>query len=226
MPVAYSAAQVRAAEKPLLDAGVPLMARAAAGLARELRSQLESSDRGDRIVVLVGAGDNGGDALYASAELAAEGADVVLVRTGSRVHGPGWAAAISAGAVEAEPDAAPALAADAAILVDGILGTGTSANPALRGTARDLVLALLPVLGRDDSPAVVAVDLPSGIEPDEGTVPDPAVLPADLTVTFGALKAGLLLEPARSLAGRVILIDIGLAEQLAGVEPVLRLADD
>jgi hydroxyethylthiazole kinase-like uncharacterized protein yjeF len=225
MPVAYSAAQVRAAEKPLLDAGVPLMARAAAGLARELRSLLESSHRGDRIVVLVGSGDNGGDALHASAELAAEGADVVLVRTGSRVHEQGWAAASSAGAVEAAPDAAPARAGDAAIVVDGILGTGTGANPALRGAARDLVLALLPVLGRDDSPVVVAVDLPSGIGPDDGAVPDPAVLPADVTVTFGALKAGLLLEPARSLAGRVILIDIGLEPQLDGIEPVLRIAD-
>ena len=225
MPVAYSAAQVRAAERPLLDAGVPLMARAAAGLAGELRGLLAASKRGGRIVVLVGSGDNGGDALFASATLAAEGAEVVLVRTGSRVHEAGWEAARAAGAVDATPDAAPALAADAAILLDGILGTGTSSDPALRGTARDLVLALLPVLGREDSPVVVAVDLPSGIDPDDGSVPDPAVLPADVTVTFGALKAGLLLEPARSLAGRVILIDIGLLPQLAGVEPVLRTAD-
>jgi hydroxyethylthiazole kinase-like uncharacterized protein yjeF len=226
MPVAYSAAQVRAAEKPLLDAGVPLMARAAAGLAGELRSLLAASHRGDRIVVLVGTGDNGGDALFASATLAAEGADVVLVRTGSRVHEAGWSAAIAAGAVETTPDAVPARAADAAIVVDGILGTGASADPALRGTARDLVVALLPLLGREDSPVVVAVDLPSGIHPDDGSVPDPAVLPADVTVTFGAVKVGLLLEPARSLAGRVILIDIGLLPQLADVEPLLRLADD
>ena len=225
MQGAYSAAQVRAAEKPLLDAGVPLMARAAAGLADELRRLLASSERGTRIVVLVGSGDNGGDALYASATLAAEGGDVVLVRTGSRVHEAGWAAARAAGAVEATPDAVPALAADAAILLDGILGTGTGPDPALRGTARALVLSLLPLLGREDSPIIVAVDLPSGIDPDDGSVPDSAVLPADVTVTFGALKAGLLLEPARSLAGRVILIDIGLLPQLAGVEPVLSIAD-
>ena len=225
MPVGYSAVQVRAAEKPLLDAGVPLMARAAAGLAAELRTLLAASARGRRIVVLVGSGDNGGDALYAAAALAAEGAEVILVRTGSRAHAAGWAAATAAGAREATADAAPALAAAAAIVLDGILGTGTSANPALRGTARDLVLALLPLLGRDDSPVVVAVDLPSGIDPDDGSVPDPAVLPADVTVTFGALKAGLLLEPARSLAGRVILIDIGLQPQLADIEPVLRIAD-
>jgi hypothetical protein len=88
------------------------------------------------------------------------------------------------------------------------------------------VVALLPLVGGPGSPVVVAVDLPSGTDPDDGSVPDPAVLPADVTVTFGALKAGLLLEPARSLAGRVILIDIGLQPELAGVEPVLRLADD
>jgi NAD(P)H-hydrate epimerase len=225
VPVAYSAAQVRAAERPLLDAGVPLMTRAAAGLAGELRSLLAASDRGTRVVVLVGTGDNGGDALFASATLAAGGAEVMLVRTGSRVHEAGWAAAMAAGAVETTPDAAPAQATDAAIVVDGILGTGASADPALRGTARDLVIALLPLVGREDSPVVVAVDLPSGIDPDDGRVPDPAVLPADVTVTFVALKAGLLLEPARSLTGRIILIDIGLQPQLADVEPVLRIAD-
>jgi len=225
MPLGYSAAQIRAAEKPLLDAGVPLMTRAAAGLAEVLRTLLAGSGRGRPILVLVGSGDNGGDALYASATLAGDGADVMLVPAGSRVHEAAWATAIAAGATEATPDAALALAADAAILVDGILGTGASADPALRGTARGLVLGLLPLLGHDASPLVVAVDLPSGTDPDDGSVPDSAVLPADVTVTFGAWKAGLLLEPARSLAGRVILIDIGLQPQLAGVEPVLRIAD-
>jgi len=226
MRSAYSAAQIRAAEKPLLEAGIPLMARAAAGLAEVLRTLLAASGRGRSIVVLVGTGDNGGDALYAAAALADDGADVVLVPVGSRMHEGGLAAAGAAGAVEATPDAVGALAADAAIVVDGILGTGAGADPALRGIARELVLELLPVVGRAWSPLVVAVDLPSGIGPDDGRVPDPAVLPADVTVTFGAWKAGLLLEPARSLCGRVILIDIGLGPQLADVEPALRVADD
>lgn len=227
---AYSAAQIRAAEKPLLEAGEPLMERAVAGLAEVLRTLLAASGRGRGIVVLVGTGDNGGDALYAAAALAEDGADVVLVPVGSRMHEGGLAAARAAGAVETTPDAVGALAADAAIVVDGILGTGAgtgaNADPALRGTARELVLELLPVVGRAWSPLVVAVDLPSGIGPDDGSVPDPAVLPADVTVTFGAWKAGLLLEPARSLSGRVILIDIGLGPQLADVEPALRVADD
>ena len=177
--------------------------------------------------MLVGSGDNGGDALFASATLAAEGADVILVRTGSRVHEAGWAAATAAGAVEAAPDAAPALAADAAIVVDGILGTGTERRiPPSAGTARDLVLARpRPCSVATTPPPSSPSTFPSGIGPDDGSVPDPAVLPADVTVTFGALKAGLLLEPARSLAGRVILIDIGLRPQLEGIEPVLRIAD-
>jgi NAD(P)H-hydrate epimerase len=226
MRSAYSAAQIRAAERPLLEAGVPLMARAAAGLAEVLRTLMEGSARGRRIVVLVGTGDNGGDALFAAATLADDGADVVLIPTGSRIHEAGLAAARAAGAAESAPDAAARLVADAAILVDGILGTGTSGDPALRGPARELVLGLLPLVGGASSPVVVAVDLPSGIGPDDGRVPHPAVLPADVTVTFGAVKAGLLIEPARSLAGRVILIDIGLGPQLADIEPVLQVADD
>jgi NAD(P)H-hydrate repair Nnr-like enzyme with NAD(P)H-hydrate epimerase domain len=59
------------------------------------------------------------------------------------------------------------------------------------------------------------VDLPSGIGPDDGSVHEP-VLPAAVTVTFGAMKTGLLLEPARSVAGRVVLVDLGLGPFLPG----------
>lgn len=41
-------------------------------------------------------------------------------------------------------------------------------------------------------------------------MPDPTVLPADVTVTFGAIKAGLLLDPGSRYAGRVVLVDLGL----------------
>jgi NAD(P)H-hydrate repair Nnr-like enzyme with NAD(P)H-hydrate epimerase domain len=66
--------------------------------------------------------------------------------------------------------------------------------------------------------AVVAVDLPSGVDADTGEVPDPAVLRAAVTVTFGALKPGLLREPGAGYAGRVVLVDIGL--DLSGFTPV------
>jgi NAD(P)H-hydrate epimerase len=210
----YTAAQVRAAEQPLLDAGVPLMRQAAAALAAELRDLAPR-----RVLVLVGAGDNGGDALFAAAELAAEGVTVDLLPTASRHHPEGAASALAAGARWADAADVFRLAADADVVLDGILGTGTSRSPALRGAAREVVAALLPVLDSPDRPRVVAVDIPSGIGPDDGAVPDPTVLPADVTVTFGAVKAGLLLEPGSRYAGRVVLVDLGLGPHLG--EPVV-----
>jgi NAD(P)H-hydrate epimerase len=210
----YTAAQVRAAEQPLLDAGVPLMRHAAAALAAELRGLAPR-----RVLVLVGSGDNGGDALFAAAELAAEGVSVDLVATDSRHHADGAAAAVAAGARWVDAADVARLAAAADLVLDGILGTGASGSPGLRGVARDIVAAILPVLEERESPRVVAVDIPSGIGPDDGTVPDPTVLPADLTVTFGAVKAGLLLEPGSRYAGRVVLVDLGLGPHLG--EPVV-----
>jgi len=204
-PSAYRAADIRAAERPLLDAGVPLMARAAAGLARELRAF------DGPLLVLAGSGNNGGDALFAVAELAAEGRTVRIVALSHRVHEAGLAAAVGSGTTVHDAREASALA-PGAVVVDGILGTGSAGRAALRGTARDVVDALRPL-----APTTVAVDLPSGVDPDTGEVPDPAVLPAAVTVTFGALKPGLLREPGASYAGRVVLIDLGL--DMSGFTP-------
>jgi len=215
----YTAKQIRTAEAPLLKHGVPLMARAAAGLARELRTLLP--DGGGRILVLAGSGDNGGDALFAAAELASDGAAVSIIQTGSKIHERALAAAMVAGANIVEPASVAQVAEVSDVVLDGILGTGANRSPALRGTARDVVTSVLPVLGQLKRPLVVAVDIPSGINPDDGSVPDPTVLPADVTVTFGGCKAGLLLEPASQLAGRVVLVDIGLGPALAQVDPVV-----
>ena len=223
MLLGYTAAQIRAAEAPLLAAGVPLMQRASAALAREVRALLGRDDA--RILLLVGSGNNGADALYAGAILAEGGADVTIVRTGDRVHAAALESALAAGAHDPgaggpTPAEVAGLAASVDLVVDGILGTGTGANPALRGRGRELVAA---VLAAGATAPVVAVDIPSGIGPDDGSVPDPCVLRATLTVTFGGYKAGLLLDPARGYAGDLRLIDIGLGEELAEVEPVLRV---
>src|SRR5690606_37412686 len=167
----------------------------------------------------VGAGDNGGDALFAGAELAAEGVDVVAVPTSDAMHPDGAETARAAGVRFAEPGVAGREATHADVIVDGILGTG--ATGALRGTARTVVAAILPLLDAVRRPIVVAVDLPSGIGPDDGAVPDPTVLPADLTVTFGAEKAGLLLEPGSRDAGLVVLVDLELEPYLEGVPLVV-----
>ena len=232
MPVGYSAAQIRAAEAPHLANHEPLMQRAAAALAAEIRSVVAERRRDGLLrqkqacaMLLVGPGNNGGDALYAGAELARTGTRVLVLPVLGRVHQEGLAAALEAGTEVILDGEAVESAARADVLVDGIFGTGSSGRSALEGPARQLVARLRPLLGGPEAPAVVAVDLPSGVDADSGSVPDPTVLPADVTVTFGGMKAGLLRSPGKEFAGRVRLVDIGIERQLARMEPVLRLPD-
>jgi len=200
----YTAAQVRIAETPLLAAGEPLMRRAAAALATIVSEQVTDAAR-PGILILAGSGDNGGDALFAAAGLAgAYPVDIVLVA--DRFHEEALAAALAAGARRVEVSAARD--GDYAVIVDGILGIG--AGGPLRGTAREVVSSLLPSL---DSVRVVAVDLPSGLHPDTGAADD-VVLSASVTVTFGAVKAGLVAGGGPSLCGEIVLVDLGL-----GLEP-------
>lgn len=216
--IGYSADEVRAAERPLLDAGVPLMQRAAAALADELRSILTM--RGPdarRLVVLVGSGDNGGDALFAVAALARQGCPVVVVPLGARTHQAGLAAAVEAGAdlmdaFVVTPERVASLVAESDIVVDGVLGIGADVASGLRSPAREVVAAIVPVVAprAPDGPVVVAVDLPSGVPADGDTQVRGPVLPAAVTVTFGAVKAGLLEPAVAPLVGRIRLVDIGL----------------
>jgi hydroxyethylthiazole kinase-like uncharacterized protein yjeF len=73
---------------------------------------------------------------------------------------------------------------------------------------------------------VIAADIPSGVDPDTGTVADAQrAVTADVTVTFGCLKPGLLLPPGRKHAGAVELIDIGLGPALAAQRPTVSVVD-
>jgi hydroxyethylthiazole kinase-like uncharacterized protein yjeF len=216
---AYQVEAVRAAEHALMEL-VPdgtLMGRAAAGLASVCAALLRAVPGrvyGARVVVLAGSGDNGGDALYAGALLARRGAAVTAIAAGSRVHPGGTAALLQAGGRVSDDtgDAAGALAqsiAGADLIVDGLLGIGG------RGGLREPFagLAAGAERARQAGATVVAVDLPSGIDADTGTVEGPAVL-ADVTVTFGAIKPGLLIDPGAGHAGTVELVDIGLGPYL------------
>ncbi|MGQ4475528.1 NAD(P)H-hydrate dehydratase [Streptomyces sp. SAS_276] len=214
MRTAYSVETVRTAEQALM-ARLPegtLMQRAAAGLAVAC-AQLLGRVYGSRVVLLVGSGDNGGDALYAGARLARRGAAVVAVLLApDRTHPGGLAALLRAGGrTVADADAEDTvLRAD--LVLDGIVGIGGRGG--LRPDA-----ARLATLAGDSGALVVAVDLPSGVEADSGEVRGAAVR-ADVTVTFGAHKPGLLIDPAREYAGSVRLVDIGLDAELPA-EPEL-----
>ena len=198
MRSAHTVAQVRAAEAAYASALPPgaLMQRAASGLAVACATRL-GSVYGARVVLLVGAGDNGADALWAGARLAGRGAAVTAVLTGPpRVDA--LAALLAVGGRVADrvpPDG---------LVVDGLVGIG--AKGPLREAAASLAAS---VVGRD----VVAVDLPSGVDADTGAVEGAAVR-AGLTVTFGTYKPGLLVGAGRTFAGRVELVDIGLASAL------------
>ncbi|MFI2103747.1 bifunctional ADP-dependent NAD(P)H-hydrate dehydratase/NAD(P)H-hydrate epimerase [Isoptericola sp. NPDC019693] len=236
---AWSAADVRAAEEPLLAAGVPLMERASFALATHVLRDVAArrgTVRGARVVVLAGAGNNGGDALHAGAVLVRRGLAVTAVLVAERFHAGGRAALERAGGrvVElfAAPDVMDAVVDDVAradVVLDGLVGIG--ARGPLRGLAADVVSAISGTLGQPNVPEialttprggpwVVAVDTPSGIGVDDGAVPGPT-LAADRTVTFGAAKPGLLLPPAAGLAGAVSVVDIGL--ELAGPSAVRQL---
>jgi ADP-dependent NAD(P)H-hydrate dehydratase / NAD(P)H-hydrate epimerase len=216
---AYQVTAVRAAEQALMEL-VPdgtLMGRAAAGLASVCAALLRREPGGvygARVVVLAGSGDNGGDALYAGALLARRGAAVTAIAAGSRVHPGGTAALLQAGGrVSDDTRNADALTAQsitgADLIVDGLLGIGG------RGGLREPFagLAAGAERARQAGATVVAVDLPSGIDADTGAVQGPAVR-ADVTVTFGAIKPGLLIDPGAGHAGTVELIDIGLGPYL------------
>ncbi|MFD3931222.1 NAD(P)H-hydrate dehydratase [Streptomyces sp. NPDC058614] len=214
MRTAYSVETVRTAERDLM-ARLPegaLMQRAAAGLAVAC-AQLLGRVYGSRVVLLVGSGDNGGDALYAGARLAGRGAGVTAVLLSpERTHSGGLAALRRAGGRTVNPAAAEEIVHRADLVVDGIVGIGG------KGGLRPDAAALAGIV--DGSRAtVVAVDLPSGVEADTGEVRGAAVR-ADLTVTFGTHKPGLLIDPAREYAGSVRLVDIGLGAELPA-EPEL-----
>ncbi|MEE1928043.1 NAD(P)H-hydrate dehydratase [Streptomyces sp. TRM 70351] len=213
MRTAHRVETVRAAEHALM-ARLPegtLMRRASAGLAASAATLL-GRVYGTRVALLAGSGGNGGDALFAGARLARRGAKVTAVLLDpDRAHPGGLAAlrAARADVVSAAQGPARAALARADLVLDGVTGIGGRGG--LRADAARLVAEL--------SAPVLAVDLPSGVDADTGEVRGDAVR-ALATVTFGALKPGLLVAPAQVYAGAVRLVDIGLGPYLPG-EPDL-----
>lgn len=236
----YSAVQVKAAEVPALQAGEPLMIRAATALATVIADEVAQPENqdGPRALFLIGGGNNGGDALYAAAQLAKQGAHVLALPVSDRMHPEAAAEARSCGVrfISADELGTAVRSGDSFVnggapnsdraawgfpafdvVVDGILGTGTSSNPALRGTARAVVEQI--IAGLDPARTrIVAVDIPSGLHPDTGQS-DGIVLPADVTVTFGGVKQGLAAPGANELVGALVLVDIGIGDEMTRAEP-------
>jgi hydroxyethylthiazole kinase-like uncharacterized protein yjeF len=205
----HTAAEIRVAEAVLLarTREGALMQRAATGLAT-VCLRLLGSPYGRRVVLLVGSGNNGGDALFAGAHLAGRGAQVTAVLLDpDRAHTSGLTALRRAGGRTVPAgDRAVSLTARAELVLDGILGIGGKGG--LRPDAARLADAAATGAG-----ITVAVDVPSGVDVDTGAV-ESAAFPAMHTVTFGAVKLGLVVGAGRARAGEVHLVDIGLDPHL------------
>lgn len=220
---AHPVEAIRAAERPLLEAaeasGDPdaVMRRAAAGVAHHTAALLRSRSGGvfgRSVLLIVGSGDNGGDALYAGAMLRARGCRVEAVLLDpARAHARALAALRRAGGRAAGFRAGPGAGATPPdVVIDGVVGLAGS------GPLREPAAGIVAHHAAAGVP-FVSVDLPSGVDADTGTVHDPHV-PAHVTVTFGALRrAHLLASPA---CGRVEVVDIGMGGIPAGPRSVRR----
>lgn len=206
---AHTGTAVRAAEQPLLDDGQgdALMRRAAWGLAQHVLAELRRRGpvAGSTVAALVGSGNNGADALWALSFLRRRGVHTVAVPVSrSRaLHDDGHAALLAAGGQVGEQ-----VPSGATVVIDGILGTGARGG-----------LDLPEGLALPEGATVVACDVPSGVDADTGQVLG-EVIPAEVTVTFGAVKTGLLLGAGAAAAGRVELVEIGLGPHLGAPDLV------
>jgi hydroxyethylthiazole kinase-like uncharacterized protein yjeF len=192
-----TAAAMRAAEDEAITAGTPsaeLMERAGAAAA-------EAAWRfsgGAPALVLCGPGNNGGDGYVVARLLAERGVSVsVAALAPARTEDGSAMAARWSGPVTSLDEAMPAR-----LVVDALFGTGLSRglDPAVADRLAELVAAA------DFS---VAIDLPSGVSTDDGTLLSP-VPRFDLTITFAAMKPAHRLQPAAACCGRVIVADIGV----------------
>ena len=199
LSAAHAAAQDRAAH----DDGIPgrLLMENAARSAALVLSRLYPEGT---VVVLAGSGNNGGDALVLARTLRAWGREAAVVLAG---QSPGAELLHGHDVPILEGAAAEKALGRAAVIVDGLLGTG--ATGAARGGALDWIRH-----ANASGVPILALDLPSGVDATTGAVPGDAIR-ADVTVTFGSPKAGLLLQPARERCGRLIAVEIGFPPHAA-----------
>ncbi len=208
----HNVAALRAAEQAHADElnrGV-LMDRAAHGLAGavlDLLQQVIGRVVGTRVVLLVGSGNNGGDALFAGAKLLRRGVGVIGVCASATMHQAGSRAFLEAGGLLLpwDDDARDELVR-ADLVIDGLLGIGAT------GEVREPMAQMIAAT-RSIHALIVSVDVPTGVNADTGEIAN-EVIDADQTVTFGGVKPGLLVTPGKEFSGGVRFVDIGITDAL------------
>ena len=214
-------AQMQALEDASERAGVSkdtLMENAGLACARQIREHLGGC-AGHRVVVLIGPGNNGADGLVIARHLRRWGADVVcyVVRgrpAVDRKMADALAYDVSVADAADDPDlrTLDALLSRSHMAVDAILGAGRYRPP--EGVIAD-VIALVNRHRRERAGfAVVAIDLPTGVNPDTGAASD-ASIDAEATLSLCYPKFGIANFPGAGYAGRIAVVDIGLPAEVA-----------
>ncbi|HEX8227799.1 MAG TPA: NAD(P)H-hydrate dehydratase [Chloroflexia bacterium] len=214
MVLLVTAAEMRAIEADAVEHGETwegLMEQAGAAVARHIIDWL--GPRTDqRVLVLAGPGNNGGDGLVVARHLQDHGWHVRCLTWARRMDPEDR---LLVALADRDVAVSPVASSDfelplqealswSTVIVDGLLGTGLQ-----RGIASPLA-DIIKQVAASNIP-VAAIDLPSGVDSDTGRVPG-AVLPAHLTVATGLLKYGHVLEPGKSLAGEIIIGDIRVSQ--------------
>lgn len=197
--------------------GILLMDNAAQAVAEAVHEALTALE-GERVVIFCGGGNNGGDGLGAARWLQSYGVSVRAFVVGVALDDVQGDAAVelamftkAGGRVEAlstEDDwvLAELAASKADVLVDALLGTG------FHGELEGDVLRACELLNKSEK-YILAVDIPTGVNADNGAVCEQAVR-ADHTVTMALVKTGLLLYPGREYCGDIELADISMPVKL------------
>jgi NAD(P)H-hydrate epimerase len=217
-------ADLRRADRLALDrfgiAPGQLMEIAGWQIARLSEALLDGA-REKRVLVVAGSGNNGGDALCAARFLLQRGASIsAAVVTPKDPQGLAARHATTLGALGVDIKTAPdGIDGGADLIIDGLLGTG------IRLPLRQPLPQIIEAIGKARAP-VIGVDVPSGMEADDGSGADQAIRCA-ATLTLAAPKAGL---PLSDVAGRIFLADIGMPVALFGaaaarLEAIYRIAD-
>jgi len=180
---------------------------------------------GRRAVIVCGKGNNGGDGLVAARYLSGWGSavTVVMIESPEDLREPAATnfRRLSEADVRVRPFSPAVLERELAradVAIDAIFGTG------FRGIPEDEWAGAIGALNASGAP-IVAVDIPSGVNGETGAVEGDAVR-ADVTVSFGAAKTGVVLLPGAEFAGLVEVVDIGFPpELLAGDLWLVEAAD-
>jgi NAD(P)H-hydrate epimerase len=208
-----SAAESATLDAAAIAAGTPareLMRRAGVVAAKRIAYHLGTLGRSG-VAIYAGSGNNGGDAWVVARELAKRGFTVRVSAAGV----PSGADAIAARDDARRDVRSDEPRGDEAVVVDGLLGTGSRGAP--RGDIANAIAQIASARSR--GARVVSLDVPSGIDANSGSAE--GAVRADMTLAFGSMKRGLLV--ARELAGAIEVLDIGVYAPRAASLP--RLVD-